>query len=103
MAKSRLHAVYELGQSVWYDNIRRGLLTSGDFQRLIDDDAVLRLRFELLLGLLWFRAHVICASRCGVFLCGICARKLGCLGSYTPARHSESRCRIRCGLYLQPA
>src|SRR5579859_264395 len=40
MAKSRLHAVYELGQSVWYDNIRRGLITSGDFQRLIDDDAV---------------------------------------------------------------
>ncbi len=40
MAKSRLHAVYELGQSVWYDNIQRGLITSGDFQRLIDDDAV---------------------------------------------------------------
>ncbi|HEX9038825.1 MAG TPA: bifunctional transaldolase/phosoglucose isomerase [Ktedonobacterales bacterium] len=40
MAKSRLHAVYELGQSVWYDNIRRGLITSGDLQRLIDDDAV---------------------------------------------------------------
>jgi transaldolase / glucose-6-phosphate isomerase len=40
MAKSRLHAVYELGQSVWYDNIRRGLITSGDFQKLIDEDAV---------------------------------------------------------------
>jgi transaldolase / glucose-6-phosphate isomerase len=40
MAKSRLHAVYELGQSIWYDNIRRGLVTSGDLQRLIDDDAV---------------------------------------------------------------
>ncbi len=40
MAKSRLHAVYELGQSVWYDNIRRGLITSGDLQKLIDDDAV---------------------------------------------------------------
>ncbi len=40
MAKSRLHAVYELGQSIWYDNIRRGLITSGDLQRLIDDDAV---------------------------------------------------------------
>jgi transaldolase/glucose-6-phosphate isomerase len=40
MAKSRLHAVYELGQSVWYDNIRRGLIESGDLQRLIDDDAV---------------------------------------------------------------
>jgi len=40
MAKSRLHAVYELGQSVWYDNIQRGLIRSGDLQRLIDDDAV---------------------------------------------------------------
>jgi transaldolase/glucose-6-phosphate isomerase len=40
MAKSRLDAVYELGQSVWYDNIRRGLITSGDFQRLLDDDAI---------------------------------------------------------------
>ncbi len=40
MARSRLHEVYELGQSIWYDNIRRGLITSGDLQRLIDDDAV---------------------------------------------------------------
>jgi transaldolase len=40
MAKSRLHAVYELGQSIWYDNIRRGLITSGALQHLIDDDAV---------------------------------------------------------------
>ncbi len=40
MAKSRLHAVYELGQSIWYDNIRRGVITSGELQRLIDDDAV---------------------------------------------------------------
>ena len=40
MAKSRLHTVYELGQSVWYDNIRRGLITSGELQRLIDEDAV---------------------------------------------------------------
>ncbi len=40
MAKSRLHAVYELGQSVWYDGIQRSLITSGGLQRLIDDDAV---------------------------------------------------------------
>ncbi|MEO7001531.1 MAG: bifunctional transaldolase/phosoglucose isomerase [Ktedonobacterales bacterium] len=40
MANSRLHAVYELGQSIWYDNIRRGLITSGDLQKLIDDAAV---------------------------------------------------------------
>ncbi len=25
-----------LGQSIWYDNIRRGLITSGELQRLID-------------------------------------------------------------------
>ncbi|HLY29943.1 MAG TPA: transaldolase family protein, partial [Ktedonobacterales bacterium] len=40
MAKSRLHAVYELGQSIWLDNIQRSLITSGGLQRLIDDDAV---------------------------------------------------------------
>jgi transaldolase/glucose-6-phosphate isomerase len=40
MAKSRLHEVYELGQSIWLDYIRRSLVTSGDLQRLIDDDAV---------------------------------------------------------------
>lgn len=40
MAQSRLHEVYELGQSIWYDNISRGLIQSGGLQRLIDDDAV---------------------------------------------------------------
>src|SRR5262249_16632828 len=30
----------KLGQSIWYDNIRRGLIASGDLQRLLDDDAV---------------------------------------------------------------
>jgi transaldolase len=40
MADSRLHAVYALGQSIWYDNIQRQLITSGALQRLIDDDAV---------------------------------------------------------------
>jgi transaldolase/glucose-6-phosphate isomerase len=30
----------EQGQSVWYDNIRRGLITSGDLQRLLDDGVV---------------------------------------------------------------
>ena len=40
MADNRLSAVYALGQSIWYDNIRRGLITSGDLQKLIDDDAV---------------------------------------------------------------
>jgi transaldolase / glucose-6-phosphate isomerase len=40
MATNRLAAVYELGQSSWYDNIRRGLITSGELQHLINDDAV---------------------------------------------------------------
>ena len=40
MAQSRLHAVYELGQSIWYDNIRRSVITSGELRRLMDQDAV---------------------------------------------------------------
>src|SRR2546421_4051577 len=30
----------ELGQSVWYDNIDRSQLASGQFQRMLDDDGV---------------------------------------------------------------
>ena len=40
MAQSRLHEVYALGQSPWYDNIRRGLIESGDLQGLIDNDSI---------------------------------------------------------------
>jgi transaldolase/glucose-6-phosphate isomerase len=40
MAQSRLHAVHELGQSIWYDNIRRSVITSGELRRLMDQDAV---------------------------------------------------------------
>ena len=40
MTESRLHEVSQLGQSIWYDNIQRRLITSGDLQRLIDEDAV---------------------------------------------------------------
>ena len=39
-AVNRLAEVYQLGQSIWYDNIRRGLITSGSLQELIDRDAV---------------------------------------------------------------
>ena len=35
-----LHALNERGQSVWLDNISRGLITGGELQRLIDEDAV---------------------------------------------------------------
>src|SRR6059058_327146 len=30
----------ELGQSVWYDNIDRSQLASGQFQRMLDEDGV---------------------------------------------------------------
>ena len=33
---SPLQAVQELGQSIWYDNMRRGLLGSGELRRLIE-------------------------------------------------------------------
>ena len=37
---SKLHELYQLGQSVWYDNISRALLDSGEMQTLIDDGVV---------------------------------------------------------------
>jgi transaldolase/glucose-6-phosphate isomerase len=33
---TKLHELAELGQSIWYDNIRRALLDSGEMQSLID-------------------------------------------------------------------
>ena len=33
---SRLNDLSNLGQAVWYDNLRRGLLTSGELQKLLD-------------------------------------------------------------------
>ena len=32
---NQLQATQSLGQSIWYDNVQRGLLTSGEMQRLI--------------------------------------------------------------------
>ncbi len=37
---SKLHELHQLGQSVWYDNISRALLDSGEMQTLIDDGVV---------------------------------------------------------------
>lgn len=37
---SKLHELYDLGQSVWYDNISRSLLDSGEMQALINDGVV---------------------------------------------------------------
>jgi transaldolase len=36
MADNPLIELQKLGQSIWYDNIRRGLLTSGELKRMID-------------------------------------------------------------------
>ncbi len=35
-----LQALREFGQSVWLDYIRRGLITSGELQRLVEDDGL---------------------------------------------------------------
>ena len=32
--------VHQLGQSIWYDNIRRSLITSGDLQALVERDGI---------------------------------------------------------------
>jgi transaldolase len=40
VAKSRLHELAERGQSVWIDILSRGLVHSGELQRLIDEDAI---------------------------------------------------------------
>ncbi len=34
-------AVEKLGQSIWYDNIRRGLITSGELQHMVEQDGLL--------------------------------------------------------------
>src|SRR5438128_1248324 len=31
----------KFGQSIWYDNIRRGLITSGELQKMVDEDGLL--------------------------------------------------------------
>jgi transaldolase len=40
MAKSRLHELSELGQSVWIDFLSRQMLKSGTLARMMDEDAV---------------------------------------------------------------
>ena len=40
MAKNALFELEEAGTSVWLDYIRRNLMTSGELQRMIDEDAV---------------------------------------------------------------
>src|SRR5258708_6195978 len=33
--------VQKFGQSIWYDNIRRGIITSGQLQSMVDNDGLL--------------------------------------------------------------
>jgi len=40
MAKNALFELYEAGTSVWLDNMRRSYVTSGELQRMIEEDAV---------------------------------------------------------------
>jgi len=40
MAKSRLHQLSELGQSVWIDYLSRQLLQTGKLERMLEEDAV---------------------------------------------------------------
>jgi len=37
MMMTTLHKVQELGQSIWYDNIRRSMLNSGELEKLINE------------------------------------------------------------------
>ncbi len=39
-AENPLHGLQKLGQSIWLDFIRRNLITSGELQRLIDNDGL---------------------------------------------------------------
>lgn len=40
MASTTLRKLRELGQSIWLDYIQRGMLQSGEFQRLVDKDGI---------------------------------------------------------------
>ena len=33
--------VQKYGQSIWYDNIRRGLITSGDLAKMVNEEGLL--------------------------------------------------------------
>ncbi|HET6384409.1 MAG TPA: bifunctional transaldolase/phosoglucose isomerase [Armatimonadota bacterium] len=41
MAESHLKEIPQFGQSIWFDNIRKGLIASGELQRMIDEDGLL--------------------------------------------------------------
>jgi transaldolase/glucose-6-phosphate isomerase len=37
---NRLLEIRKFGQSIWYDNVRRGLITSGELQKMVTEDGV---------------------------------------------------------------
>ncbi|MFH1416565.1 MAG: transaldolase [Elusimicrobiota bacterium] len=40
MKNSMVYKIKKFGQSVWYDNIRRGLIVSGELKRMVDEDGI---------------------------------------------------------------
>lgn len=40
MPNNALAKISELGQSIWYDNIERGMLEEGELTRMVEEDHV---------------------------------------------------------------
>lgn len=40
MSDNRLKQILNLGQSIWYDNIQRGMIARGEFQKMIAEDGL---------------------------------------------------------------
>lgn len=40
MGKSRIYQIRNFGQSVWYDNIERSILTSGRLEKMVEEDGI---------------------------------------------------------------
>lgn len=40
MGKSRIYQIRNFGQSVWYDNIERSILTSGKLEKMVEEDGI---------------------------------------------------------------
>jgi len=40
MVKNRVYQIKHLGQSIWYDNIERSILTSGKLKKMIEEDGI---------------------------------------------------------------
>ena len=40
MGKNRVYQIKNFGQSIWYDNIERSILTSGKLEKMIEEDGV---------------------------------------------------------------